>query len=202
MVEGTLFMLGLGALCAIVLGAASRIFYVWEDPRISQVEACFAGANCGGCGYAGCSAAAVAVVAGNAPPSVCVVGGMESAQGAAAVMGMEVGTAEPLKSYNTCTGGNRAENKFVYLGVNTCSAQAAISGGQRVCSVGCLGLGDCVRACMFGALKMGPEGYPVVDREKCVGCGVCEQICPKGVMNVTTASQRVLHFNQSDDRLA
>ena len=117
-------------------------------------------------------------------------------------MGMEVGMAEPLKSYNTCTGGNRAENKFVYVGVNTCSAQAAMSGGQRVCSVGCLGLGDCVRACMFGALKMGPQGYPVVDREKCVGCGVCEQICPKGVMNVTTASQRILHFNQSDDRLA
>jgi formate dehydrogenase beta subunit len=202
MVEGTIFMLALGLICAIVLGAASRIFYVWEDPRISQVESCFAGANCGGCGYAGCSAAAVAVVAGNAPPSVCVVGGMESAQGAATVMGMEVGTAEPLKSYNTCTGGNRAENKFVYIGVNTCSAQAAISGGQRVCSVGCLGMGDCVRACMFGALKMGPDGYPVVDREKCVGCGVCEQICPKGVMNVTTASQRILHFNQSDDRLA
>jgi formate dehydrogenase beta subunit len=202
MIEGTIFMLALGALCSIVLGAASRIFYVWEDPRISEVESCFAGANCGGCGYAGCSAAAVAVVAGKAQLSVCVVGGAESAQGAAAVMGMEVGLAEPLKSYNTCTGGNRAENKFVYVGVNTCSAQAAMSGGQRVCSVGCLGLGDCVRACMFGALRMGPQGYPVVDRQKCVGCGVCEQICPKGVMNVTTASQRILHFNQSDDRLA
>ena len=202
MFEGTIFMLALGAICGIVLGAASRIFYVWEDPRISEIESCLAGANCGGCGYAGCSAAAVAVVAGKAPPSVCVVGGADSAQGAAAVMGMEVGLAEPLKSYNTCTGGNRAENKFVYVGVNTCSAQAAMAGGQRVCSVGCLGLGDCVRSCMFGALKMGPAGYPVVDRQKCVGCGVCEQICPKGVMNVTTASQRILHFNQSDDRLA
>jgi formate dehydrogenase beta subunit len=202
MFEGTIFMLALGAICGIVLGAASRIFYVWEDPRISEIESCLAGANCGGCGYAGCSAAAVAVVAGKAPPSVCVVGGADSAQGAAAVMGMEVGLAEPLKSYNTCTGGNRAENKFVYVGVNTCSAQAAMAGGQRVCSVGCLGLGDCVRSCMFGALKMGQAGYPVVDRQKCVGCGVCEQICPKGVMNVTTASQRILHFNQSDDRLA
>ena len=202
MVEGTIFMLGLGAVCGIVLGAASRIFYVWEDPRIAQVEAAFAGANCGGCGYAGCSAAAVAVVAGKAPPSVCVVGGPESAQGAATVMGMEVGMAEPLKSYNTCTGGNRAENKFTYLGVNTCSAQAVLSGGQPVCSVGCLGMGDCVRACMFGALDMGPNGYPVVKKDKCVGCGVCEQICPKGIMNVKTASQRILHFNQRDDRLA
>lgn len=75
MIEGTIFMLGLGAVCGIVLGAASRIFYVYEDPRIEKVEGCFAAANCGGCGYAGCSAAAVAVVAGKALPSVCVVGG-------------------------------------------------------------------------------------------------------------------------------
>jgi NADPH-dependent glutamate synthase beta subunit-like oxidoreductase/NAD-dependent dihydropyrimidine dehydrogenase PreA subunit len=202
MVEGTIFMLGLGAVCGIVLGAASRIFYVWEDPRIEKVEWCFAGANCGGCGYAGCSAAAVAVVAGKAPPSVCVVGGPESARQAAEVMGMEVGLAEPPKSYNTCTGGYRAENKYLYVGVNTCSAQAAMFGGQRDCSVGCLGLGDCVRACQFDALKMGPLGYPIVDKDKCVGCGICEQICPKSVMRVSTASERILHFNQSDDRLA
>jgi len=202
MVEGTIFMLALGAVCGIVLGAASRIFYVWEDPRIAQVESCFAGANCGGCGYAGCSAAAVAVVAGKAQPSVCIVGGPESAQSAAEVMGMEVGLAEPLKSYNTCTGGYRAENKYLYAGVNSCRAQAALFGGQRDCSVGCLGFGDCVRACQFDALKMGPLGYPVVDKEKCVGCGICEQICPKSVMEVRTASQRILHFNQRDDRLA
>ena len=66
MIEGIIFMLGLGVVCAVILTAASRIFYVYEDPRIAEVEACFAGANCGGCGYAGCSAAAVAVVAGEA----------------------------------------------------------------------------------------------------------------------------------------
>ena len=202
MIEGLFFMLGLGAVCGIILGAASRIFYVWEDPRIAQVEAAFAGANCGGCGYAGCPAAAVAVVGGKALPSVCIVGGPESAQAAAEVMGMEVGLAEPLKSYNTCNGGERAETKYLYFGVNTCQAQANLSGGHRVCGVGCIGLGDCVRACQFGALKMGPQGYPVVDKDKCVGCGVCEQVCPKAVMKVRTPSQRILHFNQSDDRLA
>jgi NADPH-dependent glutamate synthase beta subunit-like oxidoreductase/NAD-dependent dihydropyrimidine dehydrogenase PreA subunit len=202
MIEGTIFMLGLGAICGIVLGAASRIFYVWEDPRIAEVESCFAGANCGGCGYTGCSAAAAAVVASKAQPSVCIVGGPESAQGAAEVMGMEVGMAEPLKSYNTCTGGLRAENKYLYDGAKTCRAEAVLFGGQRECSVGCLGFGDCVRACQFDALKMGPLGYPVVDKEKCVGCGICEQICPKEVMEVRTPTQRILHFNQSDDRLA
>ncbi|MGD9300674.1 MAG: FAD-dependent oxidoreductase, partial [Desulfobacterales bacterium] len=202
MIEGLVFMLGLGAVCGIVLGAASRIFYVWEDPRIAQVESTFAGANCGGCGYAGCSAAAVAVVGGKALPSVCIVGGPDSAMAAAEVMGMEVGLAEPQKSYNTCTGGDRADTKYLYFGVNTCLAQANLSGGHRVCGVGCIGLGDCVRACQFDALKMGSEGYPVVNKDKCVGCGVCEQVCPKAIMEVRTPSQRILHFNQSNDRLA
>ena len=202
MIEGIIFMLGLGVVCAAILTAASRIFYVYEDPRIARVEACFAGANCGGCGYAGCSAAAVAVVAGEADPSVCIVGGPESATRTAEVMGVEVGLAEPPKSFNPCSGGLRAADKFVYLGVNTCRAQAAMAGGQRECAVGCIGLGDCVVACQFDAIKMGPEGYPVVEEEKCVGCGACETVCPKYVMKVKTMSERLIHFNRSDDRLA
>ena len=202
MIEGIIFMLGLGVVCAAILTAASRIFYVYEDPRIAQVEACFAGANCGGCGYAGCSAAAVAVVAGKADPSVCIVGGSDSAAKTAAVMGVEVGLAEAPKSYNPCNGGLRAADKFVYLGVNTCRAQATLSGGQRACSVGCIGLGDCIEACQFNALKMGSEGFPVVIAEKCVGCGACETVCPKFVMKVKTMSERLMHFNCNDDRLA
>jgi NADPH-dependent glutamate synthase beta subunit-like oxidoreductase len=202
MIEGIIFMLGLGIVCAAILTAASRIFYVYEDPRIAKVEACFAGANCGGCGYTGCSAAAVAVVFGEADPSVCIVGGAESASKAAEVMGVEVGLAESPKSFNPCSGGRRAADKGVYLGVNTCRAQAAMSGGQRACAVGCIGLGDCVAACQFDAIKMGPEGYPVVAEEKCVGCGACETVCPKYVMKVKTMSERLMHFNCSDDRLA
>ena len=78
MIEATFFMLGLGAFCGFVLSAASRIFYVYEDPRIELVGECFAGANCGGCGYAGCYSAAVAVVNGKAPTNVCVVAGPDS----------------------------------------------------------------------------------------------------------------------------
>jgi len=195
-------MLGLGALCGGALSAASKIFYVYEDPRISVVEGLTAGANCGGCGYAGCAAAAVAVVAGEARPSVCIVAGPEAAANIAAVMGMDPGTAEALISYNTCTGGDRADNKFYYMGVNSCQALASLSGGQRVCPVGCLGLGDCVRACVFDALKMGTHGYPVVNEVKCVGCGACEKVCPKDIMEIKTMSQKLLHLNQYNDRIA
>ncbi|RLB74931.1 MAG: electron transporter RnfB, partial [Deltaproteobacteria bacterium] len=79
MLSALIFMLGLGLTCGVVLSVASKVFYVYEDPRIAEVEFFLAGANCGGCGYAGCSAAAVAVVAGEAPPSVCIVADAEAA---------------------------------------------------------------------------------------------------------------------------
>ena len=202
MIEGAFFMLGLGAVCGLILSAASRVFYVYEDPRIAEVESCFAGANCGGCGYAGCAAAAVAVVEGAAPPSVCIVGGPESAERTGAVMGIAAGTAETPKSENPCTGGDRATEKYIYLGADSCRAQTALLGGKRNCTIGCLGHGDCVSACLFNAIEMGPEGFPVIIEEKCVGCGACESACPKDIIKVRTATERLLHFNQYEECLA
>jgi formate dehydrogenase (NADP+) beta subunit len=200
--EAIWVMFGIGATCGIVLSVASKVFYVYEDPRIAEVEYFMAGANCGGCGYAGCSAAAAAVVAGKAPPSVCIVAGMESAVEVAGVMGVDPGSAEPLKSANLCTGGSRAEDKYIYNGAQTCAALSSIYGGKRVCSIGCLGMGDCVRSCKFDAIHMGPNGFPVVDESKCVGCRACETACPKNILAVRTMSQRLLTFNEEDAALA
>ncbi|MGD8513876.1 MAG: (Fe-S)-binding protein, partial [Deltaproteobacteria bacterium] len=105
MIEALLLMMGLGGVAGTLLGIASKVFYVWEDPRIALVTDCLAGANCGGCGYTGCGACAAAIVEGRAPVSACIVGGATSAEKAAAVMGLEAGAAEPLTSENTCTGG-------------------------------------------------------------------------------------------------
>ena len=202
MLEPLLLMLALGAVSGTILGMASKVFYVWEDPRIAEVEDCLAGANCGGCGFTGCAACAAAIVEGRAPASACIVGGVDSATKAAAVMGMEVGAAEPITSENTCTGGFRAPEKYYYMGINDCRAAYMLYAGAKECGVGCLGLGSCVKACLFDALKLGPEGFPVVDIEKCVGCGACESACPKGIMQVRTPSERILHVNLNTDRLA
>lgn len=202
MIPAVLVMSGIGLICGVVLSLASKVFYVYEDPRIAMVESCLAGANCGGCGYAGCSAAAAAVVFGEAPPSVCMVSGRAGAEAVGKIMGLEVAVAESPLSRNLCEGGTRAADKYHYMGVSSCRAMSLMFGGRRVCSVGCIGLGDCVRACQFNAVFMGPKGYPVVDEKACVGCGACEKACPKKIIEVKTLSENLMKFNQTFDPLS
>ena len=202
MAEALLFMLGLGGVCGLVLSFASKLFYVYEDPRIAEVENNLAGANCGGCGYAGCSAAAEAVVTGEASPSVCVISSAEGITAVAAIMGMDPGTAETPHAYNMCDGGVRAADKYHYMGVTSCKAMAVVFGGKRECHIGCIGLGDCVKACQFDAVHMGRDGHPVVDDNRCVGCGACQHACPKDIIEVKNMSEKLLKFNQKNDPLA
>jgi RnfABCDGE-type electron transport complex B subunit len=201
-VTAIIVMLSLGATCGIILSVASKVFYVYEDPRIAEIEYFLAGANCGGCGYAGCSSAAVAVVEGKAAPNVCIAADSEAAFNVAQIMGIDPGVAEPLQSKNDCLGGFRAADKYHYNGIKTCRALALFYGGKRVCSVGCLGFGDCIRSCIFDAIVMGENGYPEVLKDRCVGCGACEKACPKKIITVRTMSQRLLTFNEEDGALA
>ena len=202
MISALLLMLGIGATCAVVLSLSSKIFYVYEDPRIAMVENNLAGANCGGCGYAGCSGAADAIVSGKEPPSLCIVSSKEGIEAVAEIMGLDAGAAESPLSYNLCEGGDRAGDKFYYMGVSTCKALAAMYGGKRVCGIGCLGKGDCVKACQFDAVEIGKNGFPVVNEARCVGCGACQQACPKGIIKVNTLSEQLMTFNQTDAALA
>ncbi len=202
MLPALFLMLGIGAVCGIVLSLSSKVFYVYEDPRIALVEANLAGANCGGCGYAGCSAAAQAVVEGREPAGVCIISSKEGIEKVAEVMGMDVGEAESPQALNLCEGGLRASDKYNYMGISSCKAMAMVFGGKRDCTVGCIGLGDCVRACSFDAVIIGSDGYPVVNEERCVGCGACKKACPKDIIEVNTLSEKLLKFNQEHDALA
>ena len=192
MLAGVLIMGALGVLCGAGLALASKIFYVYVDPKIEAVSEALPGANCGGCGMPGCSANAEAIVAGKASPSSCVAGGSDLAAEIAVLMGVKIEAKEPDFARPGCTYGFQdADLKFIYDGVMDCRAAALLNGGAKVCPIGCLGLGTCVRACPFDALSMGPDNLPVVNLDRCTGCGTCERICPKHIITLTSHTRRV-----------
>lgn len=195
-----MIMGGLGAGIGVILAAASKIFYVYVDPKILAVEDVLPGANCGGCGLPGCSSNAEAVVAGKASPNSCVAAGPEVAEAIAAIMGVSIEAKEPDIALPDCTYGVKdAATKFIYDGLGDCRAAVLISGGMKVCSIGCLGLGTCAKACPFDAIFMGPEGLPVVDDAKCTGCGTCERVCPKNIIKLSSVTRRILLEYTRDD---
>ena len=195
-----LIMGGLGAVIGVVLAAASKIFYVYVDPLILAVEDVLPGANCGGCGFPGCSSNAEAIVAGKASPNSCVAAGPEVAEAIAGIMGVAIEAKEPDIALPDCTYGVKdAATKFIYDGLEDCRAAVLISGGMKVCAIGCLGLGTCARACPFDAITMGPNGLPVVDDDKCTGCGTCERACPKHIIKLSSVTRRILLEYTRDD---
>jgi NADPH-dependent glutamate synthase beta subunit-like oxidoreductase len=196
----TFFLLGLGLAAAAILAIASKVFYVYEDPKIQEVEDAMLGANCGGCGYPGCSAAAAAVVGGKEGADVCIAGGMDIALAVAAVMGMEVEIKEPEIAFSTCIYNvEDAETRFTYQGVSDCRAAMLYAGGPKECPIGCLGLGTCESVCPFNAITMSSDGLPVFDKKRCRACGVCVENCPKDIIQLSSATKRIQHLYQENE---
>lgn len=191
---------GIGIVVGVVLAAASKIFYVYVDPKILAVEAALPGANCGGCGLPGCSANAEAIVAGRTAPNSCVAAGPEVAVSIAAILGVAVEAKEPDIARPGCYYGVQdADPKYLYDGLGDCRAAAVLAGGMKICSIGCLGLGTCARACPFHAIVMGPDNLPVVDPVKCTGCGTCERVCPKHIITLSSVTRRILREYTTDE---
>jgi NADPH-dependent glutamate synthase beta subunit-like oxidoreductase len=193
MLEALFLMGGLGLVIGCGLAVASKVFYVYVDPKILEVESALPGANCGGCGMPGCSANAEAIVSGKSSPGSCVAAGPEIAEIIAKIMGVSVEAKEADIAKPGCTYGvNEADLKFDYDGLRDCRAVALFGGGMKVCRIGCLGLGTCAKACPFNAIIMGPQGLPVVDGKRCTGCGTCERVCPKHIINMSSVTRRIL----------
>ncbi len=185
-------MAAMGILLAAVLAFADKKFYVWEDPRIDQVESMLPSANCGACGCAGCRAFAEKAVKGEIAPGKCTVNSPDGIISIANFLGVNAGSEEKRVARLACAGGsNVAWNKALYSGMTTCRAAALVSGGGKSCSWGCLGLGDCARACTFDAIQMDAHDLPVVDATKCTACNDCVVVCPKELFSLHPISHRL-----------
>ena len=190
MIYAVIVLGAIALIAAVVLYVASKKFAVEEDPRIGQVLEALPGANCGGCGFPGCSGMADALVkacdAGSIEGLNCPVGGPEVMGKVADLLGMAVANTEPKVAVVRCNG--TCENRpriHEYSGLRRCFAMNAAGVGETACGFGCLGCGDCVEACQFDAIHMNEEtGLPEVDEEKCVACGACVKACPRHIIEL------------------
>jgi electron transport complex protein RnfB len=187
------FWLGiLGLLFGGGLAYASKVFAVEVDPKAPLLKDALPGANCGGCGYPGCDAFAVALAAGEAPVNGCPVGGAETAEKVADILGASAEAGERMIARVICNGTfDNAKERSKYYGVMDCREANIASGGSKGCQYGCMGLGTCERVCPFDAIHVKETGVAVVDPEKCTACGKCIDACPKMVITLVPASKGV-----------
>lgn len=171
----------LGLLFGGLLAFASRVFAVKKDERFDLIAEILPGANCGGCGFAGCSAYAEALIIGSAEINACPASNDENRAKMAKILGIELKKNERLQAVVRCNGGLRSKNKFDYVGLHDCVAASKVAGGHLECQYGCLGFGSCVKACAFDAIHVINE-VAVVDHDKCTGCLRCVDACPRHII--------------------
>lgn len=184
----TIITLGsIGTAAAVILYFVARKFRVYEDPRIDTVEKALPGANCGGCGYAGCRAFAEACVReNNLSQLFCPVGGNDGMEGVARILGLEAVKKDPRVAVVRCNGTCEFRPRInKYDGVMTCAIIHNLYSGETGCQYGCLGCGDCCVVCDFDAIHMNPvTALPEVDDAKCTACGACVIACPKNLIEL------------------
>jgi len=185
-------MAALGVALAILLAIASRRLYVFEDPRIDEVEEMLPHSNCGACGTPGCRQFAEALIKGEVEPGQCTVNSADGNQEIADYLGVDVGDIEKQVARLACAGGvHVARTRARYAGMKSCRAASLVSGGGKGCTWGCLGLGDCEVVCDFDAITMNRYSLPVVDAAKCTACGDCVEVCPKDLFSLQPVSRHL-----------
>ena len=193
---------GLGLAFGLILAAASKVFYVETDPRLDQLTECLPGANCGGCGFAGCAGYAEAVLNGEAKIGACASGGNECARKMAAIMGQEAEEVTRKVALGRCSGNKKydkqgnlisgVKTKGEYEGFKNCHSASRVGGrGPIACDYGCMGFGNCVDACKYDAINI-VGGVAKVNEARCVGCMACAAACPRDLIVAVEPSQNVV----------
>jgi electron transport complex protein RnfB len=193
---------GLGIVFGVILALIAARFVVKVDPKVEQVRETLPGANCGACSFAGCMGYAEAVV-GNPDVAVnlCAPGKAAVAERIAEITGKKAEKVEPKIARVFCQGGaSLSQRKFIYTGVQDCTAAVLAAGGDKSCDYGCMGYATCMRACPFDAIRMSPDNLPLIDPEKCTACGKCVSACPKQVIELAPFSKAVVISCHSRDK--
>lgn len=189
----------IGLIAGLGLAIASILMAVPKDEKAEDIEAMLPGANCGACGYSGCSGYAKALAHGEAQPGLCAPGGAEVAKMVSQYLGLADVDVEAKVAVVHCLGSyDNTSDKMEYEGIQTCAAAAQLAGGVSSCRYGCMGLGDCVRSCAYGAIDV-CNGVARVEPSRCKGCSMCVKACPKQLISlVPLKKQAVVRCDNCD----
>ncbi len=192
---------GTGLFIGVFLGAAGKKFAVEVDEKEEAILGVLPGNNCGGCGFAGCSGLAAAIAKGEAPVGQCPVGGAPVAEKIAAIMGQEAGETVHKVAYVKCAGNcENSKEKYEYSGIRDCTIVNMMqNNGPKACTYGCLGFGNCVKACPFDAIHV-VDGIAVVDKDACKACGKCIEACPRKLIELIPYEQKYMVQCSSKDK--
>lgn len=177
----------IGLLCAAFLYLVAKKFAVHEDPRIDQVEELLPGANCGACGHSGCRDFAVKCVTENSlSGKFCPVGGDKAMNAIGSLLGLKAESAVQKIAVLRCNGSCLVrKHTTLYDGPRSCAIERLIYAGETECQYGCLGCGDCISACKFGAIKLNDTTkIPEIDENLCTACGACVEACPGNLIEL------------------
>jgi Na+-translocating ferredoxin:NAD+ oxidoreductase RNF subunit RnfB len=191
----------IGAICAVVLVAASKFMSVKENEKIPEIRECLPGANCGACGFAGCDGYAKALAEDDSvAPNLCVPGGETVSKKLSEILGVEFEDVVPKVAVVHCGGScEHTQDRVEYSGIKSCAAAKLIFGSKGECSYGCMGLGDCAKACPQNAICI-ENDVARIDSRLCIGCGICTKACPNHLITVSDNVKRVLVTCSSKDK--
>ena len=191
---------GIAAICGVGLTLAAKFMSVPVNETASEIRAELPGANCGACGFAGCDEYADKLAAGGVKTNLCTPGGDSVGKKVSKILGVEFEDVVE-KHAIVCCSGTCEHTTYVmdYQGPQTCEGCNSFYQGRGSCSHSCLGFGDCVNVCQYGALTI-DDGIAVVDPELCTGCGMCAKVCPNSLINIVPQVSWVFVACSSTDK--
>jgi Na+-translocating ferredoxin:NAD+ oxidoreductase RNF subunit RnfB len=189
----------MGLIAGTLLTAASKIFEVKIDERTEQINNILPQANCGACGCAGCEDYAKGIVEKNLPTNLCKPGGNKTAAAIASIMNTDSSEVIPVAAVVNCSGDcNAVKTKYDFSGIKTCAGIKRFYSGNKSCSYGCIGLGDCKEVCSENAITFS-DGIAHINRNLCTGCGQCASVCPNSVISIIPVSSGTIVRCSSKD---
>lgn len=175
----------IGILLGVGLAVASIVMAVPVDEKAEAIVEVLPGANCGACGFSGCSGYAGALSSGKTTETtLCNPGGSEAAANIAKILGVSSGSVKPMTAVVLCQGNSEnCDTKINYVGAKSCKFANQLFKGPKECSYGCIGFGDCINVCEYDAIQI-CDGVARINPLACKACKKCIKECPKGIIEL------------------